>query len=58
MHIIDGRQDKITTIDDWSRIVFLAHRDMDRLQSGDNEYRAFKAAVRSKRDEIKSTKKR
>jgi hypothetical protein len=55
--IIVDRRDRITDIDDWSRMVFLTNRGMDRLQRGDNEYRAFKSKVKSKRDELKSIKK-
>ena len=46
--IIRDRRDRIPDIDDWSRMVFLANRGMDRLPRGDNEYSAFKSEVKSK----------
>ena len=36
---------------------FLAKHDLDKLPRGDNDYRAFKSEVRSRKDELETSKK-
>ncbi|KAL3887590.1 hypothetical protein ACJMK2_027529, partial [Sinanodonta woodiana] len=52
-YIIDGREDRITSLKDWARIVFLASKYKGSLSAGDG-YSEFHQKVKNKIKELKS----
>ena len=50
-YIFDGRENRITKLEDWTRIVFLASKYKDSRSAGDG-YKNFHQAVKNKKDEL------
>ena len=50
-YIFNGRENRITKLEDWTRIVFLTSKYKDSLSAGDG-YKNFHQAVKNKKDEL------